>query len=165
MCLYLGQRKFRHNAESRRRKRHMFCDKNWNCRAVCGNRTEGIQVDCRAFGVTIQNTWRRRTRAVNMSHSSEVYMDNGFMVPAIALMHMDFRSDHEGQEQGHYSKRKLDRFLHACALYQKRFNVAGDCGSVKPELPSAAATKISALELASTSASLLLGVLLRIPCA
>jgi hypothetical protein len=125
--LDLGLRKFHLSAEDRSKKTYRLWDEDWNRCCVCFDRTVSIKVDCRAVGVTTRKAWSRRTRAVHVSHSSEVYMDNCFSVRALPLVHMGLGPNHERQEQCHYGKRKLDHSLHAPRLYQKQLPARERC--------------------------------------
>ena len=86
---------------------------------MCFDRTVSVKVDCAAVGVTTRKTWSRRTRAVHVSRSSEVYMHNSLSVRALSLVHMGLGPNDEGQEQCHYGKQNLDHSLHRPELYQK----------------------------------------------
>jgi hypothetical protein len=117
--LYLRLRKFHLSAEDRSKETYGFWDEDWSRCCVCFDRTVSIKVDCRAVGVTTRKTWSRRTRAVHVSGSSEVYMHNSLSVRTLPLVHMCLGPNDEGQEKCHYGKQNLDHSLHRSGLYQK----------------------------------------------
>ena len=135
MCVYRWLRQCHFSGEGRSHRTYRLRDKNWNRCRVCFDRTVSIKVDCRAVGVTMRKAWSRRTRAVHVTHSSEVYMHNCFSVRTLPLVHMGLGPNHEGQEQCHYGKRKLDHSLHAPRLYQKQLPARAKM-SEKREWPS-----------------------------
>ena len=134
MCFDFGLRKSQLSAEDRSKETYRLWYEDWKRCCVGFDRTVSIEVDCRAVGVTTRKTWSRRTGAVHVPHSSEVYMHNCFSVGALPWVHMGLGSNHEGQEQCRYGKRKLDHSFHAPGLYQKQLPATRRCQ--KREWPS-----------------------------
>jgi hypothetical protein len=119
MYIYFGQRNFRDGAKSRRQEISKLSDKNWECCCVGWNRTESIQVDCRAFGVVARNFWSRNSLAVDMSHSSKMDMYDCLLVRTMPLVHVGLGPNHECQQQCQYGQRNLDQFSHALECIKK----------------------------------------------